>query len=272
MNVSFAQSAESSETSPAPPAQAQRLRHWRMALLLGVAGAISAALLLPYLFALTPDLPAKIHVSLPVFAFAQSAQAGLLVGLAAWMGLRLGYRYGLDAPRLRALLHAGSVHGAASHWLAACAIGSVVALACVLVSIASPLVVAKGPHITPAWWQGLLASAYGGIVEEVLCRLFLMSLLVWTLNRLFSTAQPLAWMYWSAIVAAALLFGAGHLPALAQMHAFTPVNVTQVIVLNALCGVAYGWLFWRHGLEHAMAAHFSSDIVLHVLAPLMVSF
>jgi hypothetical protein len=248
------------------------LRHWRIALLLGFAGAISAALLLPYLFALTPDLSAKIHVPMPVFALAQSLQAGLLVGLAAWMGLRLGYRYGLDAPRLRALLHAGPSQGKSSRWPSACAIGGLVALACVLVSVASPLVARGGPHITPTWWQGLLASAYGGVVEEVLCRLFVMSLFVWTLARLSSTIMPTAWMYWTAIVCAALLFGAGHLPVLAQMHAFTPINVTQVISLNALCGVAYGWLFWRDGLEYAMVAHFSSDIVLHVLAPLTVSF
>jgi len=55
----------------------------------------------------------------------------------------------------------------------------------------------------------------------------------------------------------------GHLDALV---------VLQVIVLNALCGLAFGWLFWRHGLEHAMVAHFSADLVLHVAAPLLAAW
>jgi membrane protease YdiL (CAAX protease family) len=42
--------------------------------------------------------------------------------------------------------------------------------------------------------------------------------------------------------------------------------VFRTLVLNALGGLAFGWLFYRHGLEHAMAAHFSADIVVHVLA------
>jgi membrane protease YdiL (CAAX protease family) len=74
-------------------------------------------------------------------------------------------------------------------------------------------------------------------------------------------------LYWSAIVIAAVLFGAGHLPATAALTPLTLVVVSRAIVLNGIAGVAFGVLYWRNGLEAAMLAHFGSDVVLHVLAP-----
>jgi membrane protease YdiL (CAAX protease family) len=41
--------------------------------------------------------------------------------------------------------------------------------------------------------------------------------------------------------------------------------VTRVLALNTLAGFAFGILFWRYGLEHAMLAHFATDIVLHAV-------
>ena len=83
-----------------------------------------------------------------------------------------------------------------------------------------------------------------------------------------SSDSPGAAVYATAILVAAILFGVGHLPALAHTGSLTLAGITRTVGLNALCGIAFGWLFWRHGLEHAMAAHFSADIVLHVAAPL----
>jgi len=54
--------------------------------------------------------------------------------------------------------------------------------------------------------------------------------------------------------------------------ALTPLVVLRAVVLNGVVGVACGWLYWRKGLEMAMAAHFSADIVLHVLLPLLTPF
>lgn len=120
-------------------------------------------------------------------------------------------------------------------------------------------------------WRGALASFYGGIVEETECRLFLVSLFVWLLawcNR--RSARP--WMFVLAITFAALLFGAGHLPAAFAMgmpHA--PMAIARIVLLNALVGLVTGSLFWKYGLEHAMLAHFSADLILHVAFPLAIS-
>jgi membrane protease YdiL (CAAX protease family) len=40
--------------------------------------------------------------------------------------------------------------------------------------------------------------------------------------------------------------------------------------LNGIGGLLYGWLYWRQGLTLAMVAHGGTDLVLHVLAPMVV--
>lgn len=124
----------------------------------------------------------------------------------------------------------------------------------------------------PGWWKGALATLYGGITEELLCRLFLMSALVLLLARLSGTRdRPRPWAFWTAIVLAALLFGLGHLPAAASLLPLTPVVVTRILLLNALPGLAMGWLYWKRGLESAMLAHWAADVVLHVATPVVAA-
>jgi membrane protease YdiL (CAAX protease family) len=45
--------------------------------------------------------------------------------------------------------------------------------------------------------------------------------------------------------------------------------VLRAVVLNGLGGIVFGWFYWRHGLLSAMASHFSADLVIHVIVPLI---
>jgi membrane protease YdiL (CAAX protease family) len=75
---------------------------------------------------------------------------------------------------------------------------------------------------------------------------------------------------WIAISLAALLFGLAHLPATRAVGLpMSPLVIARAIVLNGIGGVAFGWLYWKRGLESAMIAHFSADIVVHVIPPLL---
>ena len=76
---------------------------------------------------------------------------------------------------------------------------------------------------------------------------------------------------WLVIVVASVLFGLGHLPTTAQLTTLTPLIIARAIVLNGVAGLAFGYLYWKRGLESAMLAHFSADILLHVLLPLVLS-
>lgn len=105
--------------------------------------------------------------------------------------------------------------------------------------------------------QLLLGLLYGGIVEELLLRWGIMSLLVWigwrVIQRGKGQAHPA--LVWAAIFLAAVLFGVGHLPAMASMVELTPLITIRTILLNALGGLLFGWLYWRRSLEVAMVAH-----------------
>ena len=88
---------------------------------------------------------------------------------------------------------------------------------------------------------------------------------------------PVLWVQytfviWVAIVLAAVLFGLAHLPATQAIGLpMSVLVISRTIVLNGIGGVAFGWLYCKHGLESAMIAHFSADIVVHVIIPLVAT-
>ena len=244
-------------------------QNWRMAFVLGGAAALSVLAVIPYMLEL---LPAEQRAQLPPMAVVvplQLLQSFVLLTLMAWAGLRLGERNGLDAPLLRVWLGGGRSAPSATWWRDALLGGLLALLAAVLVvALLDPLLPTPRGDTPPAPTplQGFFASFYGSIAEELQLRLFLMSLLAWLLARAGlarDRAVPLA------IIGAAIVFGAGHLPTAAQVWPLDTLVVTRTILANALPGLVFGALFWRRGLECAMAAHFLADIGLHVVAPIV---
>jgi len=117
----------------------------------------------------------------------------------------------------------------------------------------------------PSPLESLLASFGAGTVEEELVRLGLMSALVFVGWKTFGGESLHPALVWPANVLAAACFGALHLPLAAAMGSLTPAIVAVVMLGNGAAGIVFGWLYWRRGLIAAMLAHFSTDIVLHVL-------
>lgn len=104
---------------------------------------------------------------------------------------------------------------------------------------------------------------YGAVIEEVMLRLFCMSLIAFLLWKLFARKQetPSTGILMAANVIAALLFAAGHLPATAATMGLTPMIVFRCFLLNGTFGLAFGWLYRKHGLRYAMLAHGGCHIV-----------
>ncbi|MCZ7466909.1 CPBP family intramembrane glutamic endopeptidase [Rhizobium rhizogenes] len=97
---------------------------------------------------------------------------------------------------------------------------------------------------------------YGGITEELLTRWGLMSFFAWALWRLGGKGKIRPAILWSAIVLAAALFAAGHLPLLFAIAAQPqPSLIVTILLANLVPGLLFGWLFWRRGLEAAMFSH-----------------
>jgi len=241
--------------------------HWRVALVLGLATGAAGVLVIPYALAMTGAKPHTMGLPIRVAYALSGLQSAVLAFLLAWAGLRMGASVGLDAPVLRAWTARRAFVGE-TRWLAAALVGIAAGAAIIGLDV---LCFPRALAPAAAWqghtarWQGALACFYGGIGEEVQLRLFFMTLIAWCLAR--ATRGKAPWLFVTAILLSAVAFGAGHLPAAAQVFgSLTSVVVIRTVLLNALGGLAFGALYWRWGLEHAMLAHFCADIVLHVIA------
>jgi membrane protease YdiL (CAAX protease family) len=239
-----------------PPFRSRFLLLWSTAV-------TSVVLLLPYALGLQRDVLAALPAPLWALGIASALQSALLLAIAVFVGLRAADAVGLRTPLTNAIVARAGMREAllALGPASAAAIG--VGVAAIIVGLELVVFRPLMPEfqqavgaVSPSRFEGFLASFYGGIGEEILTRLFLVSVIAWILRGR---------AMWLAIGIAAALFAVGHLPAAASIVPLTPVLVIRTLVLNSLAGLVFGWLYWRRGLEAAMVAHFSADLVLHVL-------
>lgn len=115
-------------------------------------------------------------------------------------------------------------------------------------------------------WTVVLSSVlYGGMVEEVMLRLFIMSLLAWLGWKLFFRKRETApvGVIAAANLLSAVLFAAGHLPATAMMFgSITPMLLLRCFLLNGGFGLIFGYLYRKYGIQYAMLSH----ALLHVIS------
>jgi len=102
--------------------------------------------------------------------------------------------------------------------------------------------------------------------------LFLFSLVLWLMAKIgrIGNIQDSLVVFWTANGLVAVLFGLAHLPAAKLIMPINTLTLSYVVSLNALAALLFGYLFFRRSLEFAMVAHFSADVVLHVIAPAVV--
>jgi membrane protease YdiL (CAAX protease family) len=258
--------------------------NWKVFFILWIAAIMSVIAILPYLLSLQSNAfqNLKLPMPLPVVLAIQVFQNAILFAIAIFGGLFFAKRVGLTTPILDAAIQGESVADKVRAILPLSIIigliGTLLILGLEFFYFQPALAKQFGNSANalnlqtsqPAAWKGLLASFYGGIAEEILLRLFVMSFFVW-LGRFISKTpegQPTNAVFWIANILAAVLFGLGHLPATALQVPLTTLIVIRAIVLNGLLGIVFGWLYWRRGLESAMVSHFSADIILHVLLAL----
>ncbi len=214
----------------------------------------------------------QMHRPLWVLMLLQGAQNAVLMAVATGLGLLIAHHIGLGAPLLEGLLAGKSVTTQAQAALApALILGAIPAVFLLILEITVfwprlPQAMRTAFPI-PALWKRFLACFYGGIAEELLCRLFLLSLLAWLIGFAWHVpgGKPTLGALWLANILAAIIFGLGHLPTTASLVKLTPLLIVRAILLNGIVGVTFGYLFWQYGLEAAMLAHFTADLVLHLI-------
>jgi membrane protease YdiL (CAAX protease family) len=259
--------------------QASSLRQkypWKLFWVLLGAGLFGVLAVMPLLLALLGPLLAKapLPLPLPLLLVLQFLQSAILLALAVGLGLLLGRRLGLGLPIVESWLSGEKVSNRLrlvlpSATVAGLGVGLVLFVLIKFVFLphipALPLVAEANISL----WKRALASFYGGIVEELLMRLFLLSLLAWLLGKIWRGVDglPGKGVLWTANFIVAIIFGLGHLPSASMVMPITPIVVVAALVLNGIAALVFGYLYWTKGLEAAMVAHFSADIVIHLIGP-----
>lgn len=225
----------------------------------GMAGvaAISFAVIPQLLLSAPEQVPAGLAIA------ASLLQSGALLALAVWVGVALSKPLGLGSPVFEAFVLGRNCTDPLRHQLLpALLVGLLVAALLVYLNGAAP------PEIQTLGTQfqiPLVAKVlYGGITEEILMRWGLMTLLIWLPWRFLQqrSGPPLTAFIVFGIVTAALLFAAGHLPAVVAMGGGLSAPVVAYVMLgNTLPGILFGVLYWRLGLEAAMLAHATAHLV-----------
>jgi membrane protease YdiL (CAAX protease family) len=255
---------------------------WREALVLGAAGAVAIFANAPYGFALMRQAPHPEPIPTLDLAFVVSfvATRGVVIVVFTALGLLLARRVGLGAPYIERWLYGTP---AARPFATILAPALLLGAGTVLVDIAldetlflrglgltapAPEIHSRLPRI--AAWKGLLTMFGGGITEELIFRLFLLSLFAWLFALPFGArrVRPVRAVLWAANLASALLFGLAHMEGVGLFATVTTLLLARTVVFIVLPGLAFGWLFWTYGLEAAMLAHAAADVVVHGIRPL----
>jgi membrane protease YdiL (CAAX protease family) len=246
----------------------------KLALFWAILGGLGVFAVFPYqLEILSPtqlEQLNQVSLPLPVLAGLSALQTGVLLFVLCWLGLFLGEKLELKSAIANALVNGTEMPKISRGYTLVVVItgmfGGLLVLG--LDRAFKPFMPASRLEMDLgiSLWKRFLASIYGGITEELLLRLFLMTLLVWLLARITrSKANIPTWIFWFGIISTAILFGLGHLPATESIWPLTAIVITRALVLNGVLGLVFGYLYWKAGLEYAMLAHFLADIMLHVI-------
>ena len=260
------------------------LINWKVFFVLLVAFEFGLVAITPYSLALQQHALANVQLPIPLTVLIpiQIVSQTLLFGVFIVLGLLFASRIGLGLPILEAKLRSEPVRDKIRVILPISIIlgivSSLLVIALEFMVFQPALVQQLGDQANKlalessqlAAWKGFLASFYGGINEEILLRLNGMSFPAWLGKFVSHTAdgKPSIFIFWMANVVVVVLFGLGRLPATALLLSLTPLIVIRTVLLNGIVGVVCGWFYQARGLDAAMLAHFSADIVLHVLLAL----
>lgn len=131
---------------------------------------------------------------------------------------------------------------------------------------------ATGYTFSPIYF--IAGVLYGGVVEEVLLRLFVMTLMVFgiwkVIYRRYDKQNIPNVVYMVSIILAAMLFAAGHLPITFQTIGSSPLIIFRCFLLNGIGGIGFGYLYWKHGLSYAMLGHAMTHVFMQaVIMPML---
>jgi hypothetical protein len=251
-----------------------RRRSWLIFLLLLAANALLAFLI--FILGLADEMAAAGPATASMPEVPQwilgAANAGLILviyGTLGALGITLSFKMGLPA-----------IYHEHANRRELFSIPMVLGLLCgvflIVVDRAFAITTGREGFTHPIFPASLIASATAGIGEEIVFRLFLLTLWLFLLRIIFKRHKLHNITAWAANGFAALVFAAAHIPATmfilgAHTPAEIPLNVLSVLlILNSFLALVAGERFLKDGLVAAVGVHFWADIVWHVVYPMLL--
>ncbi len=112
------------------------------------------------------------------------------------------------------------------------------------------------------------------ILEELLFRLFLLSLIAWMLSLMRPLRSADGGLGGPGLrcanMVAAIGFAIVHLPAWYQAGDVGPALLAGVLGINLVAGLVMGSIYLKSGLQFAVLAHLAGDVGLHLVGRLLV--
>ena len=120
--------------------------------------------------------------------------------------------------------------------------------------------------VKPTIYKMIGGLLVGGIIEEVMMRLFFMSLVALIISKLFNNKKEIpTTVFIIANIIASLLFAAGHLPSTATMTTLTPLIIIRCFLLNGGFGLTFGYLYRKYNIGYAMISHGLIHLISDIL-------
>ena len=120
--------------------------------------------------------------------------------------------------------------------------------------------------VKPTIYKIIGGLLVGGIIEEVMMRLFFMSLIVFIISKFYKNKKEIPTIVFIiANIISALLFAAGHLPSTLTMTSLTPIIIIRCFLFNGGLGLCFGYLYRQYGIGYAMISHSLCHLISDIL-------
>ena len=245
----------------------KKIINWKTFFILTAACTITSVMIIPYQIALSPNLAGAGSVLAddvgPAIYAAAFLQGLVIFSIVTFLGLILAPKVGFSLPILEGdnkLDYLKKILAPSILW--GLAGGILITLLAIPFGEASIELFVVEMYVP--LWARFLAIFYGGIAEEVLMRLFVMSLFAWAFMKIKVQKDVSIWI---AIIISTVLFGVGHLPMTGAFIEITATVVLRAIILNGAGSIIFSLLFWKKGLESAIIAHFFATGFLRFVTP-----
>ncbi len=125
------------------------------------------------------------------------------------------------------------------------------------------------PH--PGFVSAMLTAVSSGIGDEVLFRLFLLTMVMWVISRHVLDGEVSDKLFWSVATGVAIVFAVFQVPPITHALRYASswdlpsLLFGEIMVINVGLGLVASYYYRKFGILAAITMHFASNVVWHVL-------